>query len=195
MMNCHCVYMFSQLLDGFRGRCSQMNMKESSYFLAISIKGILKPGCCWSSNIVTVFLILCAFQPVSLHKGEFWGLVNIFHKVLFPLCLQEAMDLEAGQPCTQNVLRRTNHLWTLQMSKLWFQRSTRSWCLTSSTLRPLTRQPWKTLEKQVCIMEFCCAFYSVNHIRNTKIMIPKCEIQMTISRQCAMRRYKFYLSV
>lgn len=59
------------------------------------------------------------------------------------------MDLEAGRPRTRNVLRRTNHLWILPMSRLWFQRSTRNWCWRSSTRSRPTRPPWKTLGKQV----------------------------------------------
>lgn len=154
MMNFHCVYMFSQLLEGLRGHCSWMSMKESSsFFSQFPLRAYGNLVCCCHSNIVTVFLMLCVLWAQFLDEGDFMGVALIFHKCLFLVFLQEAMDLEAGQPHTQNVLRRTNHLWTLQMNKLWFRRSSRSWCWRSSTLSPPTRQQWKTQERQVCITE------------------------------------------
>lgn len=157
MMNFHCVYMFFQPRQP--NECEQIK----------SFRFISKPCCCGSSNIVTAFLILCVLQPASLNKDDFWGLVCIFHKLAFLVFLQEATDLEVGQPHSQNVLRRTSHLWILRMNKLLFRRSTRSWCLTSSAQSPPTTPPWKTLERQVRVGERCSLGLSFQYIPSTKL--------------------------
>lgn len=83
---------------------------------------------------------------------EIFGILSAFFlpKRLLALFPQGATGLTAGRPRTQNVPRRTNHLWIYRTRRLWFQRSTRSWCWRSSASSRPTRPPWKTQEKQVC---------------------------------------------
>lgn len=99
-------------------------------------------------------MVCTTYSWCNYFAKEIFGILSAFFpppKRLLALFPQGATGLRAGRPRTQNVPRRTNHLWIYRTRRLWFQRSTRSWCWRSSASSRPTRPPWKTREKQVCI--------------------------------------------